>query len=419
MHEEPGGEQANDRSSEQTGLPLPTTEPKPATADALPTPVSRKEFNAQYNLARMHEELPRATVWQALKHYAASVLIYGGLLVFVTLNPWFSGLLSLAFEGVTGLKIYYYIFATYVIVAPLIFLVGRPRSLWVSKNLLVLGFLRRVIHAQFHRKLRGNWEHFKPDYKERNALMFLMIKLMYGPLMLHSLLLELNKISALRFRLLFEPTGLDALDVWFFTYISALFALDSLLFFIGYSTESGLLRNRLRYAETNIFRILVCIACYGPFNMVTASILGPSNQQLLLFHGDLSHPMTWILRGLAAFFLLMLVSSSLFLFTKASNLTNRGIVKTGPYALVRHPGYICKNLFWLMTLIPLFFPDTDAYGFSWGSYAIVFIKTLGCWLGWGTIYFLRAITEEQFLRRDPDYVEYCKKVKYRFIPWVY
>jgi len=419
MSNETGGGQTRNGPSEPTRRSSHEAESEPARQESSPEIPRRREFNERYNLAFLDEDLPRASVRQVLKHYAASVGIYGGLLLFVTLNPWFSSLLSIEYDGVTGLQIYYYLFAVYLVLTPILLLVGRPRSLWASKNLLILGFAWRVIRTLFHRDSKCDWWDCKPDYKERNALMFLLIKLFYGPLMLHSLLLELGKISALRFRLLFDPAWLDALDAWFFIYISALFTLDSLLFFIGYSTESGLLRNRLRYAETNVFRILVCIACYAPFNMVTTSILGPSNQQLLLFQGDLTHPMTWILRGLAAFFLLSLVSSSLFLFTKASNLTNRGIVTTGPYAVVRHPGYIAKNLFWLMTLIPLFFPDTEAIDFSWGAYLIICLKTLFGWLGWGTIYFLRAITEEQFLRRDPDYVAYCRKVKYRFIPGVY
>ncbi len=180
------------------------------------------------------------------------------------------------------------------------------------------------------------------------------------------------------------------------------------------------MRNRLRYAETNVFRILICIACYAPFNMVTSSVLGPSNHTVrILFQGDLEHPMTWILRGFAVLFLLGLVSSSLFLFTRASNLTNRGIVKIGPYAVVRHPGYIAKNLFWLTTLIPLFFANPQMPDSSWGTHAMVCGMTLLGLLAWAGIYFLRAITEEQFLSKDPDYVAYCRKVRYRFIPWVY
>ncbi len=38
---------------------------------------------------------------------------------------------------------------------------------------------------------------------------------------------------------------------------------------------------------------------------------------------------------------------------------------------------------------------------------------------WTIIYHLRTITEENHLGKDPDYQEYIKKVKYRYIPGVY
>jgi protein-S-isoprenylcysteine O-methyltransferase Ste14 len=131
------------------------------------------------------------------------------------------------------------------------------------------------------------------------------------------------------------------------------------------------------------------------------------------------HPVTWILRAFAAFFLLLLVSSSLSLFTRASNLTNRGIVDWGPYRIIRHPGYFAKNMFWLMTLIPAFVPNKVDPRFTWPAYLLFCATLVWGFLGWGTLYFLRSITEERFLMRDPDYVAYCKKVRYRFIPGVY
>ncbi len=415
-----GGELTGDRSSAQAGHSSQAVAPRPERPDRPTDTLSTREFNERYNVAFVEEHLPRASVLQVLKHYAASVAIYGCLLLLVTFNPWFNKLLSISFKGITGLRIYYGIFAAYVALAPIVLLIGRPRSLWVSKNLLVLGYLGRAARELFRREPGYDWRRCKPDYRETNALMFLLIKIVYGPLMLCSAMTELNNIPQFLFRLNFQTSWLDEIDVWFIVFVSGIFLVDSSLFFIGYTTESGLLRNRLRYAETNVFRILVCIACYAPFNMVTTSILGPSNHYYrIMFQDNLEHPMTWILRGLAVVFLLLLVSSSLFLFTKASNLTNRGIVKTGPYALVRHPGYIAKNLFWLTTLVPLFFVDFHAPDFSWSTYAIVCGKTTLGWLAWGSIYFLRAITEEQFLSKDPEYVEYCQKVKYRFIPWVY
>ncbi len=382
--------------------------------------LSQSEFNERYNLAFLDEHLPRASVQQVLKHYVGSVAIYGCLLLLLTFNPWFTTLLNISFNGVTGRQIYYYLFTAYVVLAPIFLLVGRPRSLWGSKNLLILGWLWRVVRAFFRRIAGHERRSCKPDYKETNALMFLLIKIVYGPLMLYSVLLELRTSELLWFRFNFQPEGLDALDVWFLLFVSSIFLLDSILFFTGYTTEAGFMRNRLRYAETNPFRILVCIACYAPFNMATISILGPSNYGgHILFQGNLDHPVTWILRGLAVLSLLGLICSSLFLFTKASNLTNRGIVKTGPYALVRHPGYIAKNVFWMTTIIPVLFANTQSLDFSWGAHAIICVKALFGMLVWGSIYFLRAITEEQFLGKDPEYREYCRKVKYRFIPWLY
>ena len=134
--------------------------------------------------------------------------------------------------------------------------------------------------------------------------------------------------------------------------------------------------------------------------------------------GDITHPMTWILRAIAVFFLLLLTTSSFSLFTKASNLTNRGIVDWGPYRIIRHPGYVAKNMFWLTTLIPVFIPNTSSPDFTWTAYLVSSAVIIWGFLGWGTIYFLRAITEERFLMKDPDYVAYCKKVRYRFIPGV-
>jgi protein-S-isoprenylcysteine O-methyltransferase Ste14 len=400
--------------------PGPGGDSEPAAEERPGAVLSQTEFNQHHNLAFLDEHLPRASVKQVLKHYAGSVAIYGSLLLLLTLNPWFRTLLSISFEGVTGIRIYSYLFAAYVVLAPVLLLITRPRSLWTSKNLLILGWLWRLARAPFRADRKQTWHHCKPDYRETNAAMFLLIKVVFGPLMLHSALLELSNIPMLRFRLNFQASWLDAADVWFLVIVSGIFLLDSTLFFIGYTTEAGFLRNRLRYAETNLFRILVCVACYAPFNMVTTHILGPSNHDVgIRFQADLNHPMTWILRGLALLFMLLMVSTSLFLFTKASNLTNRGIVTTGPYALVRHPGYLAKNLFWLTTLVPLFFPDTEAFGFSWSTHAIVCATTLLGLLAWGSIYFLRAITEEQFLLKDPEYVAYCRKVRYRFIPWVY
>jgi protein-S-isoprenylcysteine O-methyltransferase Ste14 len=86
---------------------------------------------------------------------------------------------------------------------------------------------------------------------------------------------------------------------------------------------------------------------------------------------------------------------------------------------VRHPGYLAKNLFWLVTLLPAFVPYTAGPNFSWLNYWLSCVCIVCGFVCWGTIYFLRAVTEERFLSHDPDYVAYCQRVKWRFIPGVY
>jgi protein-S-isoprenylcysteine O-methyltransferase Ste14 len=376
------------------------------------------EFDRKYNMGHLDPTLGPATFAQVWKHYWVSAVLYGVTLVFLIVNPWFRSLLSIGFGGSTAYQIYFYGYAAYLVIAPIVFFVFRPRSLWVSKNLLIAGYLGRVARAVFGQRKPG--ETLKPSYMEKHALAFFLIKVFYGPQMINSALIEYNSWPQLARAFRFDSSLFNHIDKGYLFFVSGIFFLDSVLFTVGYHSESGLLRNKLRYAETNFWHILVCLSCYGPLNRATTAFLMDSNHDpYIVFRGDVTHPMTWILRGLAVVFLLLLTSASLSLFTKASNLTNRGIVDWGPYRYIRHPGYLAKNLFWLTTLVPVFFANTAAPGFSWPVYLAYCAATvMGC-IGWGSLYFLRAITEERFLSRDPEYVAYCKRVKYRFIPGVY
>jgi len=94
------------------------------------------------------------------------------------------------------------------------------------------------------------------------------------------------------------------------------------------------------------------------------------------------------------------VCASISLGFKASNLTNRGIVKNGPYRFVRHPAYSAKLALWYIQ------------GIFFGRFC------LGLLLGFTLIYFLRAWTEERHLSMDPGYIEYKKSVRWRFIPGI-
>jgi protein-S-isoprenylcysteine O-methyltransferase Ste14 len=79
------------------------------------------------------------------------------------------------------------------------------------------------------------------------------------------------------------------------------------------------------------------------------------------------------------------------------------VVDTGPYALVRHPGYVAACL--LCSGMPL----------ALGSFWALIPAVLACLL-----LVLRTIWEDQTLRDElAGYEEYAQRVRYRLIPWVW
>jgi protein-S-isoprenylcysteine O-methyltransferase Ste14 len=79
----------------------------------------------------------------------------------------------------------------------------------------------------------------------------------------------------------------------------------------------------------------------------------------------------------------------------------RHLVHSGAYRFVRHPIYTGLFLAWLSLTLRLF------------SYANVLILMTIC-----TLYFIKSLVEESFLRKDPSYANYMSRVKYRYVPFV-
>jgi protein-S-isoprenylcysteine O-methyltransferase Ste14 len=107
------------------------------------------------------------------------------------------------------------------------------------------------------------------------------------------------------------------------------------------------------------------------------------------------------------------VSATIMFGLRFSNLTNRGIFTKGPYRMVRHPAYIAKNVAWWVSIVPQI-----AYHVYQGSRSTILTEIVGL-VGLTILYYLRAMTEERHLEKDPAYREYQKRVRYRFIPGVF
>ncbi|MFA6462105.1 MAG: methyltransferase [Candidatus Woesearchaeota archaeon] len=223
------------------------------------------------------------------------------------------------------------------------------------------------------------------EKEEKVALLFILVKIFFLPTMIGFFYGNWSNLSFNNFQ-------------WYPFLLTLLFTIDTLIFSLGYIFESHKLNNIVKSVEPTFFGWFVALICYPPFNSIVGAYIpwGASDQVTFWSSG-----WTITLRIIIILLLAIYVWATVALGMKSSNLTNRGIVTKFPYSIVRHPAYISKNLMWWVTLLPVM---------NWP-----FALGMGVW---SVIYFFRAWTEERHLSKDPDYVEYCKKVKWRFIPYL-
>lgn len=253
-------------------------------------------------------------------------------------------------------------------------------------------------------------------YDERLGLLSVALKGFFAPLMVvwlfdHSVTL-VEQGDSLRAQWLdgtISWRSLASAEGYWFVFRLIVFA-DVLFFTLGYLIELPILGNTIRSVDPTLFGWAVALACYPPFNGITSSVFGWHSSEFPQF---IDYPLVHIIANLAILALMAVYSwSSLALNFKASNLTHRGIVARGPYRWVRHPAYVSKNLAWWIGLGPALLASSQT---GWLDGLLV----AGSMFGWSLIYYLRATTEEDHLRSvDDSYDQYCRQVKYRFIPGV-
>jgi protein-S-isoprenylcysteine O-methyltransferase Ste14 len=175
------------------------------------------------------------------------------------------------------------------------------------------------------------------------------------------------------------------------------YLLDVTVGLIGYVLTMRWLGSEVRSANPYREAWLFCLICYPPFwNPIRAYLLAFDTSGLRWdeYLGDSVLVYVWgvmlvLLEGLY-------VWATVIFGIRFSNLTNRGILTTGPYRLLKHPAYVSKNLSWWLWYLP-FIPVRGV------EVAVIDCLQLGI-LNW--IYYMRAKTEEQHLRDDPAYREY-------------
>jgi protein-S-isoprenylcysteine O-methyltransferase Ste14 len=253
------------------------------------------------------------------------------------------------------------------------------------------------------------------DREDRVALLATVLKSFFAPMMVMSLMNFCMSALAHGAAIVGDlRTGLDAITLFnlhgFWILMQTIFFVDVLIFTVGYLVESPRLGNEIRSVDPTLLGWAAALLCYPPFNYVTGKILGSQVSDFPQFDNPTLH----LTLNIAMLVLMAIYSwASVALGLKASNLTHRGIVARGPYAVVRHPAYVCKNLAWWISAIPLV---SIAFGQSLQE-GILAVASVA---GWSMLYVLRAITEEDHLRSvDGEYAAYAARVRYRFVPGVY
>lgn len=353
-----------------------------------------------------------------LRHYLSSVLVYGVVLALLLFMPAFNQDIKNQLLSYWTVLFVYYIL--YVIFALPIFKKLRPESILKSRNAVIVNCFKRIFSKK---TLEEKLENMRLNEDEKQAFVILFIKTFFGVYSLNLLCskflpqlgYDFDFLSAIGGQTLeyVQTAGLwygfmqfidDSADMW----INLMLMITTIVYTISYLTESKILKNNIKYADTTSLGIISCIMCYYPFILLTQKFIPASTQDVIPIENTALRLVVYCL-VIAANFISMI--AILRLGTKSGNLTNRGIITKFPYNIVRHPDYAMQIIYVILTFVPLYAAGNLTV---WGY--IVLSVGLILWIG---VYVIRAVTEERNLFKDEDYKTYCQKVKYRFIPKVY
>ncbi len=254
----------------------------------------------------------------------------------------------------------------------------------------------------------------KFDEFDRTAVLGLFVKAFFVPLMtiffadqFNSLVKNYSFALTLMANGLRKPTVRESYDCA----LSVIFAVDVGLAWAGYVLSSRWIKNGMVSVEPTVLGWLVALLCYPPFNSNPGRYF--SNPGEHAFLALTSKPAVILLASCSIASFSVYTISTVVFGLHFSNLTHRGIITTGPYSVVRHPAYASKNFSWWCVMFP--FAIVDAV--NKGSYGTLITSFVGL-LSLSGLYYLRAITEERHLSKDPEYQDYMQRVRHRFIPGV-
>ena len=229
-----------------------------------------------------------------------------------------------------------------------------------------------------------------------NALLALFVRAIFLPLNFCTLVHGISQFRGREF-LFFEsawPTQQAAI-------LAMLYALLLAAITPAYLFSSRLLATHTRACDRTLLGWVATLCCYAPLS-------APVFDRWLNYRGpqplgdrpwaDLLAPWPTVSLGIGGAIIALEVAhwwGEASFGLRASNLSNRGIITTGPYRFCKHPIYLSKCLGWALIYLP----------FAEGGFEGV-RRTL-LFAGVCAIYAVRSYAEERLLSSDPYYVRYA------------
>ena len=175
------------------------------------------------------------------------------------------------------------------------------------------------------------------------------------------------------------------------------------IYLFGYMVESKNLKSEIISVDSTFlgwFSTLICYNIFFTFLSYFYPLMGTKDAYFA------SETINLAMRILIMTLIILRVWTVFNLGSKCSNLTYRGVVSNGMYAIIRHPHYFLKLITWWILFIPFY------YEYPEGAYLLGMIV-------WTSVYIIRLITEERHLSQYEEYRAYQQKVKYRLIPFIW
>ncbi|MDM0007207.1 isoprenylcysteine carboxylmethyltransferase family protein [Variovorax sp. J22R203] len=219
-----------------------------------------------------------------------------------------------------------------------------------------------------------------------------VIKAFFLPLMAHAAYTWLVRADNAEARGA-EPT-------WFVTWFAVLYLIDTIFGTLGYMTTSKAVGANVRSTETTLLGWVSALMCYAPFHKIVAAAGLTAYQSKYEWHDWLTHGgLVFNVWAVAILFFSTIYAWATIVFgLRFSNLTNRGVITSGPFRYFKHPAYLSKNISWWLISVP-FIPALGVKQAIFHCLALIFVNA---------IYFTRAKTEERHMMRDPVYREYSR-----------